>query len=220
MKIAIMQPYFLPYLGYFQLISAVDKFIIFDNDYFKKGGWINRNRLRNNVDFVIPLKKSSQNKLIKDTEINWDDKLIEKFFKSVKHLYSSSPNYPTVDLILNNLFSDRPKTISELSIASIIEFSKYLKLNTQFKIASEENYDKGKDRVQSLIKICKAENALVYINAIGGRSLYSNSDFKSDGVKLFFINTLMNRSILDYCFTMNKKMIRQEINNFKLIEAD
>ena len=74
--------------------------------------------------------------------------------------------------------------------------------------------------LQSLIKICKAENALVYINAIGGRSLYSNSDFKPDGVKLFFINTLMNRSILDYCFTMNKKMIRQEINNFKLIEAD
>ncbi len=215
-----MQPYFLPYLGYFQLINAVDKFIIFDNDYFKKGGWINRNRLRNNVDFVIPLKKSSQNKLIMDTEINWDDKLIDKFFKSVKHLYASSPNYQTVDFLLKNLFSHKPKTISELSIASIIEFSKYLNLDTQFKVASEENYEKGKDKIESLIKICKAENALVYINAIGGKSLYSNSDFKPDGIKLFFINTLMNQSILDYCFTMNKKVIGREINNFKLIESD
>ena len=100
------------------------------------------------------------------------------------------------------------------------EFSKYLNLDTQFKVASEENYEKGKDKIESLIKICKAENALVYINAIGGKSLYSNSDFKPDGIKLFFINTLMNQSILDYCFTMNKKVIGREINNFKLIESD
>ena len=94
MKIAIMQPYFLPYLGYFQLINSVDKFIFFDNDFYKKSGWINQNQLKNNVDFVIPLKKPSQNKLIMDTEIQWDDKLIRKFLKSVNtfmphHLFIS-----------------------------------------------------------------------------------------------------------------------------------
>lgn len=215
-----MQPYFLPFLGYFQLINSVDKFIFYDNDYFKKGGWINRNILRNNIDFIIPIKKPSQNKLIMDTEIKWNDKLIEKFFKTIKHLYASSPNYQKIDLVLNNLFGKKPRTISELAIASIIEISRYLELDTEFKIASVENYDKGKDKIENLIKICKAEGALIYINAIGGKNLYSKSDFKPNGINLLFLQTGISHSILDYCFTMDKETIRHELNNYRLIEAD
>ena len=95
-----------------------------------------------------------------------------------------------------------------------------MELDTEFKIASEQNYDKGKNNIESLIKICKAENGLVYINAIGGKHLYSNSKFRSDGIKLFFLKTAMSQSILDYCFTMDKVMITKELNNYKLIEAD
>ena len=215
-----MQPYFLPFLGYFQLINSVDKFIFYDNDYFKKGGWINRNRLRNNIDFIIPIKKPSQNKLIMDTEIKWNDKLIEKFFKTIKHLYASSPNYQKIDLVLNNLFGKKPRTISELAIASIIEISRYLELDTEFKIASVENYDKGKDKIENLIKICKTEGALIYINAIGGKNLYSKSDFKPNGINLLFLQTGISHSILDYCFTMDIETIRHELNNYRLIEAD
>ena len=215
-----MQPYFVPFLGYFQLINSVDKFIFYDNDYFKKSGWINRNRLRNNIDFRIPIKKPSQNKLIMDTEIKWNDKLIEKFFKTIKHLYASSPNYQKIDLVLNNLFGKKPRTISELAIASIIEISRYLELDTEFKIASEENYDKGKDKIENLIKICKAEGALIYINAIGGKNLYSKSDFKQNGINLLFLQTGISHSILDYCFTMDKEIIRHKLNNYRLIEAD
>ena len=76
-----MQPYFLPFLGYFQLINSVDKFIFYDNDYFKKGGWINRNRLRNNIDFInIPCVVNTPSDIIKDrfiTEnklLNWGKK--------------------------------------------------------------------------------------------------------------------------------------------------
>ena len=85
MKIAVVQPYFLPYIGYFQLINAVDRFIIYDDVNFMKKKWINRNNILiagQSKPFVIPLKKISQNKLIKDVEIaielNWKFKILKK----------------------------------------------------------------------------------------------------------------------------------------------
>jgi len=123
-------------------------------------------------------------------------------------------------LVLNNLFGKKPRTISELAIASIIEISRYLELDTEFKIASVENYDKGKDKIENLIKICKTEGALIYINAIGGKNLYSKSDFKPNGINLLFLQTGISHSILDYCFTMDIETIRHELNNYRLIEAD
>jgi hypothetical protein len=94
MKLAIMQPYIFPYIGYFQLIKAVDKFVIYDDVNFINRGWINRNRiLVNGKDslFTIPLKEASQNKLINDIDVNWDDAWKSKWLKTLEQSYKKAP---------------------------------------------------------------------------------------------------------------------------------
>ena len=59
MKVAIMQPYFLPYIGYLQLLNSVDKFILYDDIEYTKKGWINRNRIVDGEIITLPLKKDS-----------------------------------------------------------------------------------------------------------------------------------------------------------------
>ena len=107
MKIAIMQPYFLPYIGYFQLVKAVDKFIFLDDVNFIKKGWINRNQLKDNFKFAIPLKHQSQNKLIKDIKIKWNDKLIIKFRKNLNRLYCKSPQFDLINSMLDKIMCNQ-----------------------------------------------------------------------------------------------------------------
>ncbi|MEO8664089.1 MAG: WbqC family protein, partial [Ignavibacteria bacterium] len=93
MKLAIMQPYVFPYIGYFQLINAVDKFVLFDDVSFIKKGWINRNRIlvnKQEYTFTIPLKKASQNKLIKDIEISEENNWRDKFLKTIEKSYCNA----------------------------------------------------------------------------------------------------------------------------------
>lgn len=216
MKIAIMQPYFLPYLGYFQLIDAVDKFIFLDNVSFIKKGWINRNQLKNKFKFTIPIEKQSQNKLIKDTKIKWDDKLILKFRKNINRLYYNSPNFRLINNILDDIMCHRYESISDLAIRSIECFSDYLNIKTEFKISSNENYFKGKNSTDTLINICKKEGADIYINPPGGEKLYSKKYFFREKIKLCFINTTESNSIIDLCFELNTDVIKQKIDGYKI----
>ena len=183
MKIAVMQPYFLPYIGYFQMVNAVDTFVFYDNVTYIKNGWINRNRVNGGTIFTIPLKDQSSNRLIKDTEILWNQRNTKKFLKTIQQTYSE------VFLIVENLINSQPNTISELAINSVIKFSEYIGIDTKFKIASEEEYIKGRDKVTSLVNICNQENIYQYINPIGGQSLYDKPTFESHGITLNFIQT-------------------------------
>ena len=152
MKIAVMQPYFLPYLGYFQMVNAVDTFVFYDNVAYIKNGWINRNRIKGGNIFTISIKHQSSNRLIKDTKINWDPRNTNKFLKTIQQTYSKSPYFSEVYPIVEDLITSQPQTISELAINSVIKFSHYMGIDTKFKIASEENYVKGDNKVTNLIK--------------------------------------------------------------------
>ena len=119
MKIAIMQPYFLPYIGYFQLINAVDKFVIYDDVNFINKGWINRNNILVNGKkhlFQIPLREASQNKLIKEIYIINDTKWKTNLLKTIEQAYKKSPHYKSVcEMIHAILLSDKTK-IAELNV--------------------------------------------------------------------------------------------------------
>lgn len=219
MKIAIMQPYFLPHLGYFQLVNCVDKFIFYDNVNFIKGGWINRNKFRKDIYFRIPIKNQSQNNLIMNTEIMWDDKNINKFLKTMTHLYSSSLNFDSVSKIIKTIFKNRPKTIAELAIDSIIKISDYLGINTKFKISSKENYKVGNNSTHSIIIICKEERATNYINLSGGKDLYSSKEFEKANINLSFIDSKPGISILDYCFSKKREFVMNELRKFRLLNS-
>ena len=95
MKLAIMQPYIFPYIGYFQLINAVDKFVIRDDVNFIMRGWINRNRiLVNDSDslFSIPVEKASQNTLTSDCVLA-DLRVTGKLLKSIEHYYKKATTF-------------------------------------------------------------------------------------------------------------------------------
>lgn len=192
MKLGIMQPYTFPYIGYFQQINLVDKFVVYDDVTFIKQGWINRNRiLLNGRDhiFTVPLKDASSFRNIRDTEIN--QKLyalwLPKFLKTLTQAYSKAPMYKQVYDLVANVFNEPATTISELAVKSITETCSHIGIDTQFLLTStgyNNNDLKAKDRV---LDICHKEHASVYINPIGGKELYSKQEFAAHGLELHFV---------------------------------
>jgi hypothetical protein len=191
MKLAVMQPYFFPYLGYWQLINAVDKFVIFDDVNFIKKGYINRNNIlvdgkANRV--TLQLVKASQNKLINAIEIG-DNR--QELLKTISHAYKKAPYFSEVYPLLENIFLNTDPNLARYLGNSLQTISKYLDLKTSFIFSSDINKNndlKGKDKI---LDICKALNADHYINAIGGKELYDKEFFLRDNIMLSFIKTHM-----------------------------
>ena len=195
MKIAVMQPYIFPYIGYFQLINAVDLFVFYDDVNFIKQGWINRNKILLNGNaflFTIPLEKATSFCLIKETLINekfygnWKD----KFKQSIVQNYKKAPFFDEVNNIIIKVLDSKCKTISGLAIESVQAVSNYLKIETNFLISSERYDNIDFERKDRLLDICKKENASQYINALGGQELYDVESFHEKNIKLSFIKNL------------------------------
>lgn len=193
MKIAVMQPYIFPYIGYFQLIKSVETFIFYDDVNFIKRGWINRNKiLINNREFLItfPCIKASQNKEIREVGIDLKNPQYQKVLKSIYLSYKNAPYFSKIFSIIESCFESDSQTISDLAILSIKSTCSYLGLNTEFEISSQNyNQTKGLGKADRLIKIANLNKADKYINAIGGKELYTKDYFKSHGVELLFLES-------------------------------
>lgn len=197
MKLAIMQPYLFPYIGYFQLINLVDKFVVYDDVNFIKKGWINRNYIL--VDgkpylFSLPLNNQSQFSKINKIYINsiLFDSWKKKTLRTLEQSYKKAPFFKEIYSLVENILNIGYKEtdISVIATKSFIELSKYLDIKTEFVITSAiyENQElSGKERI---IDICKKENALHYINPIGGKDLYDLDYFKENGLELSFIKAM------------------------------
>ena len=226
-----MQPYFLPYIGYWQLINCVDKFVIYDNVEYTKKGWINRNRLLLNSQpstFTIPLKKDSDYLSISDRSIAQDFNR-KSFLSKVRNSYSKSPNcnhiIPLVEKIINfksnNLFIFILESINQICNYIDIDFSKII-------ISSEIPINHDLKAEEKIITICKELNCIEYINPIGGEKLYSKSRFKKEGIKLQFLESnkiiykqfgcdfIPSLSILDHLMFNDIQKIQNQINNYNL----
>lgn len=234
MKLAIMQPYFMPYIGYFQLINTVDKFIFYDDVTFIKQGWINRNQILINNQakmFSIPLSNASSHMLIKDVLISESayQKWKKSFLNSILFSYKKAKNYSKINTLIEKILEKRPETISELAIKSVIEVAQYLDLKTEFEICSDvysNTYLSGQNRV---LDICRNEKAATYINPVGGMELYSKSVFQEKNIELFFIkaNKSVYRqfseafvpflSIIDVLMFNDIEDIRKQLDNFTLL---
>jgi hypothetical protein len=232
MKIAIMQPYFLPYIGYFQLLNAVDKFVILDDVNFIKRGWINRNRILVNGKahlFTIPLKEASQNKLIKDIGISREANWRNKFLKTIEMNYKSAPFFDTVFPMINKIISSDETLISKFIIKGLIEIMEYLSIKTKLIRTSTIYENHHLKAVEKIIDICRKENATLYINPVGGLNLYSKERFEEDGIKLNFITArpitykqFRNEfvpwlSIIDVLMFNSKESINEYLNNYEFL---
>jgi hypothetical protein len=189
-SIAVMQPYFFPYIGYFQLINEVDKFVFYDDVDFIKNGWINRNRILINGEpkyFTIPCKDVSSNKIIKKVEHALDQRSKKKLLKKIKFTYSNAPYFEGVFPIIQEVFITETKLISELAIESIKRVTDYLGLECEFQKSSEKYDNRELSAADRLIDICKIERINYYINSIGGKDLYDKKYFLENDIKLDFL---------------------------------
>jgi len=192
MRVGIMQPYFFPYVGYFQLIAAVDKFIVYDNIKYTKKGWINRNRMLLNgsdVMFSLPLKNDSDALNICEREIssNFDSNNILNQFRGA---YQQAPYFKPTFLLLEEIIRNKEINLFKYLYSSIVKTCEYLGIQTRILVSSEIeiNHDlKGQDKVLAL---CEAVGASSYLNAFGGINLYEKEVFQRKDIDLRFIKSL------------------------------
>ena len=198
-SVAIMQPYIFPYLGYFQLIDAVDIFVFYDDVNFIKKGWINRNRIFMNDSeflFTVPLKKASQNKLIKDIALFDEEGWKKDFLVTLKHAYAQAPYYDQVLDVVDRVFSKPLSNIAELAAQSIIEVVNYLEMEVEFQFSSKQHSKiQAELAADRLIEITKHCQATTYVNASGGRNLYQKDYFQEHDIQLLFVSSILEESL-------------------------
>ncbi|TXB63699.1 WbqC family protein [Vicingus serpentipes] len=233
MKLAIMQPYIFPYIGYFQLINAVDTFVFYDDVNFIKRGWINRNQILINNKahlFSIPLVNASQNKLVNEVELAADIKWLKQFYTTLEQNYKKAPFYDETFQLIKSVFEEPLKTIDELAEKSIITVCNHLEISTVLKKSSLAHASsKGMEKADRLIDITIKNKANTYINPIGGKELYHKSYFKKKNIDLFFIKNEINSyqqfnndfigslSIIDVMMFNSKEKVQQLLTEFTLI---
>ena len=229
MRLGIMQPYFFPYLGYWQLLANVDKYVVYDDVTYIKGGWINRNNFLINGQknlLTMRLEKASSYTLIKDIAIKDD---FVKFLKTIEMGYKKAPFFEDSFRLLKDICQCPEKKLGQFLFNSHIKICEYLGIDTELILSSsfEKHTElKGKDKV---ISICKQLGADEYINAIGGQELYDKKEFAENGIRLNFLQANLREysqlknefvaglSIIDIMMFNSKEEIKEMLNDFNLV---
>ena len=188
--IAIMQPYFFPYIGYWQLIHAVDRFVIFDDVNYIVRGWVNRNRILINgkpAYITVPLHQASQNKKICDITLQSPPNQREKLTKTIEVTYRKTPYFDVVFPVVEKLICHEAHSLSDYLAHQLKTLSAFMGVTTEFVGTSRCYQNNGLKGQARLIDICKREGASTYINPQGGQAIYDNETFRNANIDLRFI---------------------------------
>ncbi len=190
MRLAIMQPYFFPYIGYWQLISAVERFVVYDDVNYIVRGWVNRNRIlvNGNPSYItVPLDHASQNKKINEINVQESDVWRKKMLRTISGAYCKANYYNEVYPVIEELIQYHARNLSEYLTYSLVNLARYIGIGAEF-VKSSTIYKNsnlsGQDRI---LDICMQESATTYINAYGGIKLYNANYFFSNDIDLSFI---------------------------------
>lgn len=229
MTVAIMQPYLFPYIGYWQLIYAVDTFVIFDDVNFIKKGYINRNSILvsgRSQQFTLELIGASQNKLINEIEVGSN---IQKLLKTIEMSYKKAPYFSDVFPIIEDILNNKEKNLAEFIGYSLEKISNYLNIDTQFIYSSKIEKDNNLKAQDKILDICKKLGTTNYINAIGGQELYNKKKFQEQNMQLNFLKTELTEykqfksefspylSILDIIMFNDKDEIQNMLKKYTFV---
>jgi len=232
-----MQPYFFPYIGYFQLMANVDQFVIYDNIKFTKKGWINRNRILVNGkdDFIsLPLKKDSDYLNVNQRYIADSfetDRL--KLKRKIEGAYRKAPFFREIFSLVSDIIDCEDRNLFSYIFNSIKVLNNYLNIDVPIIKSSNLDIDierfEGQDKV---LKICQSLKASTYINPIGGKQLYEREAFKEISTELLFIKSLDFEyqqfgnefipwlSIIDVLMFNEKDKVQDALNNGFIYETN
>jgi len=207
LKLGIMQPYFFPYIGYFQLIGSVDQFVIHDDVQWIKGGWVNRNRILLNAQphyITLPLKKDSSLLNINERELSLDtESKKNKIIRQIEGAYGRAPYFESVFTLVSTCFTCKERNASSFIVNSLRKSCDYLGIKTPFVLSSDLDKRNELNAEERVIDINIVMGASHYINPAGGSYLYNKTHFLNKGLKLSFIKT--------------KSLPYQQFNNHKFI---
>ena len=228
-----MQPYFLPYLGYWQLLHAVDKFVIYDNIEFSKRGWFHRNQILMNNEaklFSLPIKKDSDFLDVRERYIADDGlKQLRKIVGQIKSAYSKAPHFKEVIPIIEQLFLYDEKNLFKYILNAIKSIKKEIKIDTEIIVSSEVEIDHSLKGENKVLAICKQLNASSYLNAIGGLELYDRNRFAEEDIPISFIKMdeiiydqksssfVPYLSIIDVLMHNNKEEISKMLDKYSML---
>lgn len=187
MKLAIMQPYLFPYLGYFHLIHAVDSFVVFDDVNYIKGGWINRNYILSQGQrllITLPVRAASQHRLINELEFAGRE---EKLLRTLRNCYSKAPQFDAVYPLIQDILLSSERNLARFLHDSLRRVCEYLDLNPRWHMSSALHKDPGLRGQAKILAICEELSATHYINAPSGQALYDRAAFNHRGIKLSFV---------------------------------
>lgn len=224
-----MQPYFFPYLGYYQLVFEVDRYVFLDDVTFIKQGYINRNAILfdgQRRDFSVPVSKISSFRFINDHEYLGD---FSKFLKLIEQAYRRAPYFDDVMPLIEQVSLDSDNNVARKNAKSVAIVFEYLGMSRHFSFSSDEMIEgsyKGQDRILAL---CKQLGIKQYRNAIGGQDLYSREAFAAEGIELKFIQSnihpyiqgtcdfISHLSILDVLMHCDKKTTQSMLMEYSLV---
>ena len=234
MRLAIMQPYIFPYVGYYQLAEAADQFVFFDDVHFIKKGWIHRNAILmqgQRYRFTIPLLKASQNKRIQETQLHPIEypRWCQKFLKTLHQGYRSAPFFEEAYALVRQVLLGENGSMATLAANSVTEVAAYLHLTTDFTYSSGLDYDRSGDGQAKVISICQQQQADEYVNAIGGQELYDPASFEEHQIALRFLRSqkisyeqpvssfVPHLSIIDVLMQCSVPDIQSSLTQYELI---
>jgi hypothetical protein len=234
MKLAIMQPYFFPYLGYFQLIHAVDRFILFDDVQYIRHGWINRNRILKPVTdhqyILLATADHHRDTLIKDVQAKGGYEWKEKILRQVEHYKKRSPYYTQVLQLLQACFENNDTNITMLNGHYLKMVCDYIGIDFKIEISSAMSFDYSQvqDAGEWALKISEQLGADEYINPQGGVALFDPAKFEQSKIKLSFASPVLEEysqrrpvfeaglSIIDILMFNTPEQVRAMLNNYKI----
>lgn len=232
MKLVIMQPYLFPYLGYWQMVSSADNFVIYDDVNYIKNGWINRNNLLLNGEahlFTLALDKASPFKKINETFIKPDSDNRNKVLSFIRNSYLKAPQFKTVFPLIEDIILYPENNMARYLEHHFQKMFEFLDIKTNIIVSS--NIDKNCElhAQDKVLDICRVLGATEYVNAIGGQELYSKQDFADKGIRLNFIKMrpvsypqfkndfVPNLSIIDVLMFNDKSQVQNLLQEYDLV---
>lgn len=233
MTLAIFQPYFLPYLGYWQLLAMADRFVVYDNIEYTKKGWINRNRYLKDgaaAYFTVPLKKGSDFLTVAERQVAADfDR--GKLLRTLSASYRRAPQFDAAFPLIERLVEAPMANLFEFVHHSLIEVARFLEIRTPMMVSSTIAIDHQLRAEQRVLALCRAIGADRYVNPIGGQALYSPAAFAAESIRLDFVQArpieypqfdgpfVPNLSILDVLMFNSKASVRAMLSEVDVIPA-
>ncbi len=189
-RTVVMQPYVFPYLGYFQLFHACDRFVLLDDVAFIRQGWINRNRILVNGAphlFTIPVSGQSSFITIHDTQLAPDTGWKRKLLRTIDQAYRKAPCHAAAMPLVEQVITTMEGSIADGAALSLRAVLEYLGLDRPMQRSSEMQLPVDLRAQERVIAICKEVGTSTYINASGGRPLYQAEAFAAHGMELRFL---------------------------------